>query len=422
MFIRKPHVISIVLFCLITICLYSLFHFLLLNGWVVDNSEYKLVIETRGNVKDLVVIEYVYYFNASTAITTKPEGVEVETSYTPYDSRIKITFNGFAESKQVTVVLHDMSITGNISVDEDRRFSQVKPLLEGNLDNYTHIFSHFSVSVNTPYIGKINVYSDSIDGTVKDGEVQWSSWPQSKTKTLTVAKWASLFLSATISSLAVHISSHVLKKKTFLRFPIVTLAMLSTMCFVYLLAGVGNDFISLNNASELSRYTLSFLSMFFHGNYGHLMENILVGFVISGSLIEIWFLQARKLDLYLWYFSPLPISVLLGILPILRSQGSITVSVGASFWIIGMTVALIISVIRNRTVIQQSASKWEFIALLLLGYLTVSIVWNYIAGILIYHYSEKSVSTSAGHLFFLIVSCMWALAWIGLRRSVRRHL
>lgn len=274
---RKSYTSVIVLFCLFTLGIYSILHLTLLTGWHIDSGQYKLVIRTKGQVKNLTITEHIYSFNASTATYEHPHGVRVETISYPgeKDSWVKVHIENLKDKERAILTFQNIRPTENISIDAYKKFSQSHPDIQGELHNCTHIFSHFSVQANSP-LGKITVYSDSIIGrTNESGGVQWNLWGQSKTKTLTVSMWGMLFLSATLSSLIISISSFVLKKPLDI-FPTVTLIFVTLVFFVYVFIGVGDDFLSIGNLGDSARICLLIFSPIFHADYVHLMGNMML--------------------------------------------------------------------------------------------------------------------------------------------------
>ena len=392
---------TILLFFLGTIILFSLFYFSLQTEWSVDTAEYKLIVRTKGHVNNLTVTIWIYYFNASTANVTTPKGIDIETSPSSTESsRVQISFEDFKDELAI-IVLSNMEPMRSVPIDRPYDFTPPPPIIEGELENSTNFFSHLFISASTP-MGKINVYSFSNEAIVREGKLTWSDWPQSKKMTPAVFVWTFVFLSATISSICVTIGSFLLRRKVFQTFPIATLLLASAMCFVYLYVGVGNDLLSIANADLGSRLSLSLLSNFFHFSYDHLMGNLLGSFIIGGSLIEIWLLRFQSKNRYLWYFSPVPVSILISVANLFRSP-LFSPSVGSSFWSIGIAVVLVLSILRERSSLSKLTSVWDFIALLFSGYLAVSSTWNYLASLLIHYYSEARFSLFAGHFMFLVL-------------------
>lgn len=102
--------------------------------------------------------------------------------------------------------------------------------------------------------------------------------------------------------------------------------------------------------------------------------------------------------LYGWYFSPIPVSILFSAFSLF--SGYLSPSIGSSFWIIGLTIALVLNVSDFRT---KLTSTLSFVLVLLTGYLVISASWNYIGSLLIYHFSEKTRISSFWHLVFFAV-------------------
>ena len=415
---------AIFFFLLVTLIIFLTSYFTMLNGWSVDTAEYKLIVRTKGHLNNLTVTNWIYYFNASTANLTLPEGINIETrAYsTNNNSIVEIVFEDFKDELAV-IVLSNIEPLSNIPIssipiDESaKKFSGWRPAIEGDLENCTNFFSYLSISANTQR-GRINLYSYSVEAIVTDGELKWSNWSQSKERTLTLSLWAFIFLSATISSICVTTISLLLSRRVLQIFPIVTLLLASIMCFIYLYVGVGNDFLSIADADFGSRLSLSLLSGLFHTSYNHLIGNLLGGFIIGGSLIEIWLLKFRSMNRYLWYFSPVPLAILIDVSNLFLYP-SISPSVGSSLWSIGIAIVLVLSIFQERSRLSRLTSVWDLVALLLCGYLAISSTWNYLASLLIHYYSNAMVSLSANHLMFVVlysfVICI--ILWIGSRKE-----
>lgn len=408
---------TILLFFLGTVILSSLFYLTLQTGWSIDTAEYKLIVGTKGHINNITATVWIYYFNASTASVTTPQGINIETDGSSTESsRVQISFEDFKDELAI-IVFSNMEPLRSVAIDKPYEFTPRRPIIDGELENSTNFFSHLFISASTP-MGKTNVYSFSIEAIVKDGKLTWNDWPQSKKMTLTVFVWALIFLSATISSICITTVSFLLKRKVFQTFPIVTLLLVSAMCFIYLHVGVGNDLLSISNADLGSRLSLSLLSNFFHFSYDHLMGNLLGSFIIGGSLIEIWLPKFHSLNRYFWYFFPVPLSILISVTNLFWSP-FFSPGFGSSFWSIGIAVVLVLSILRGRPSLSKLTSVWDFIALLFSGYLVVSSTWNYLASLLIYYYSEARVSLSVGHLLFVVLYLI--VIWMILRMRSRKE-
>jgi hypothetical protein len=394
-------------FASLTTVIFLALFFTVLTGWTVDRAEYRLMIRTKGHINELVVTDWIRYFNASTANITAPQGVNVETrvQIDNNQSVIEIAFTNFG-GEVATVALSDMKPLSHIPLSSiptneiSRTFHDWHPAINGDSRNCTDLFSHLSISANTN-LGNIDTNTRSVEAIVTDGVPKWTAWPESKEKSFTEALWACLFLSATIGSVCVTGGSLLLNKKAYQIFPTVTLAFASVMCFIYLFIGVGNDVVARTDASVQYRVLLALLSCFFHINYEHLMGNILYAFLIGGSLIEIWLLKIYSLRRYLLYVLPLPFSVLFSFFGLFSST-SLSVGVGASFWNIGIALGLLLTTIRERDKLLNANPIRSLIAPLLVGYLSISATWNYVAGFLA-STSDETRQLSIGHIFFALL-------------------
>jgi hypothetical protein len=403
-------------FLFIATASFSAFYFTMLTRWVVDTAEYKFIARTKGHVSNLTVTIWISNFNVSNASLTTPSGIKTN----PPDylnenlSRVQIVFEDFNGGLAI-IVFSNMRILAHIPAptipvgESLGRFIGPLPAVEGDLKNCSGFFSHFSISANTP-LGKIDVYSYSIESVVADNQNKWDiDFPQSKDRTLAVSFWAFIFLSATISSVCITVTSFLRLKTIIQTFPVVTLFVASVMCFLYLFVGVGADLLSTANVDFASRLLLSFLSAFFHFDYHHLMNNLLYGFLIGGSLIEVWLFKFYGPKRYLWYLSPLPLSILFSLVSLLSP--SFSVSTGSSLWCIGIAFALVAMILRERCRILDQASIWDVIALLLSGYLLVLSTWNNVVNGMVNYYSSKEWFSSVLHIFF-------ALAYLGMLLAI----
>jgi len=406
---QNRKVTMLLFFISLSAIFFSAFYFKVLTGWSVDKAEYKLIAKTKGLVNNLTVTDWIYYFNASAASLSAPQGITIETEpiSTNNYSMIKIVFQDFKGELAVVVISNVEPLSSipliDIPIDESStKFSSWRPsIYGGGLENCTNFFFYLRVSAKTP-MGKISINSYSNEALVKNGELQWSDLPQSKERTFTVSLWAFVFSSATISAVCLSVVSFWRKKKILQAFPIVTLLLASLMCLTYLYVGVGNDLLSYSNINSSSRFLLALLSVFFHFDYSHLMSNLLFGFLIAGSLIEVWLSRFYGLKRYLWYFSPLPFSILFSVSSVF-SSGYFYVSTGASLWCIGLTIVLLLSIPTKSFRSLKNVSNVDFAALLLIGYLLFSITWGYAANFLVYYYSATSKSLFVFHILFAVL-------------------
>jgi hypothetical protein len=386
---RKARNAQILSLIIVAGVLFSFSYFTCLTGWVVDTAEYKFFVNAKGNLSNLTISNYIYFFNASTGSINAPEGVHVDTqAYMDGNwSRIDITFNNFGKGLAV-ITLSEMEPLTNvppssIPVDVSSLIflpNQV-PGVQGNLVNVTNLFVHLSVSAKTP-LGKLNIYTHSAESILINGNLKWNYDFQFKDTTLTVSVMGFIFLSVAISWTCVAFVSFLFKRKTLWPFPIFTICFASVMCLLYVYIGVGDDLLSNANLTIWSRILLSFLSPLFHFYYSHLMDNLLYSFIIGGSIVEIWLYGIYNSKRYVWYFSPLPISILFTFFSFPSGQYYV-VSSGASLWCVGLVVVLLLAVYKERVRLFKSVSFWNLVVLLLIGYLLFSSSWNFVANALI---------------------------------------
>jgi len=400
--IDRKKVVVPCLFVLIAISIFSVFYFTLLTGWTIEQAEYKLIVKAKGYVNNLTVTYWIRYFNASTAEITNPLGIRIDivVDSSNKNSKVQIVFENFTDELAV-VSFSNMSLLANIPVsgipvdDSSAKFNYGSPAVEGNWRNCTNFFFHLSISANTA-VGKIRVYASSTESIVTNNSLTWNDYPQSKDRTLTVAFWAFMLLSSTISATSITVLSSLLKIR--IKFPMITLAIATIMCMVYVLIGVGNDILSSANVSLDSRILLSLFSDFFHSSYDHLMGNLLF-FLIGGSLIELWLVRFYGRRCYVWYCASIPVSIGFSALGLVKS-GFFSISTGASLWCIGIALALAISIIGHKENFMKLKSAMDIVALLISGYLLFGSTWNYLSTILIYYYSNTTVMISIFHLMF----------------------
>lgn len=412
--------------------LFSLLYFGYLTGWVADTADYKLLINAKGNIDNLTITNYIYFFNASTGIIAKPEGVQVNTfaSSTGNFSRIEIVFlhlgNGLA-----IVTLSDMKPLSNVpasSIPTDTSsqsfFSNGIPGVQGNVDNCTNLFLHLSVSAKTRF-GELSVYSQSAESVPINGNFQWDN-SQSKDRVFSVAVFGFALLSVALSWACVTIVSFLWTRAralTFRPFPIITLCFASLMCLLYVYVGVGDDLLSHENLGAWSRVVLALVSPLFHFNYLHLMDNLLYSFIIGGSLVEVWLYKSYSSKRYAWYFSPVPLSLLFSFLfsfPILPIVSSYGISSGSSLWCIGLAVVLVLAIYRERTRLLTLSSFSNLIVLFLVGYLLFSSSWNYVANALVTYYSTDVWGTLMIHGVFGVLYAAFASIAPSLRSQARK--
>jgi hypothetical protein len=120
------------------------------------------------------------------------------------------------------------------------------------------------------------------------------------------------------------------------------------------------------------------------------------------------------------YLSPLPFSILISTLQIF-SKSFFTVSAGASYWIIGIAVALALFASKERQRLMQHTHSWDLLALFFVGYLIVSATWNYIARALINYYSLDSTVSSYSHLMFVLLYSVIAGVVLIVSRKKKTH-
>lgn len=407
-------------FLVITSVIFIGLYFTITTDWRIDTADYKIIVLTKGYVNNITVTDWIHYYNASEAYLEQPKGVNIETrAYaTSNNSRIQVVFENFSDEIAI-VVLSGMEPLSNIPVSSipingaSTKFSSGYPHIKGELENCTNFLFYLSISANTR-IGKINVNSYYVEAVVKDGKLDSFKHSQSKERALTVSVWTAIFLSATISAICITLFSALRLEKGFQRFPVVTLTFVSVMCIIYLYLGTGGDLLSRTNVDFNYRVLLSLLSSFFHFDYDHLMYNLLLGFLIGGSLIEIWLFKYDALKRYIWYFFPLALTTSISVKQLVTSN-SFYLSTGASLWIIGFAIVLLLYIITDKSRVLRRASVWDCIALLLSGYLFFSTTWNVTAGFLIEYYSDAKKSSFIVHVvvfclpYLIVALALWIL-------------
>jgi len=378
---------AFVLSCVVIVVINVIANFTILYGWSVREGRYELILVTNGELKDVTVWTRLYSFNSSTAILEQvPAGIQVKTFGT---GEIEIYIPKLENATKAIIVLNHIKPTETIPPDSYKIYSREYPDPRGDFSNCTLIFSHFVVYGDSP-LTEFQIYSNSIIGTSTNNEVDWLL-AQSKTKTLTVARFGIGLLSFTIGMFLLWIFG-------ILRVPVLTPLIAAGLVFVYVCLGVGNDFLASFDLSSFSRIILTLLSTFFHGDYGHLIGNI-SGFLICSSLIETWWKGIGRKAIILWYLSPLILSVAASALV---AAGTSLPPIGSSFWIIGLAIANANYAFENRHRINLATSKWDFAALLFTGYVILSASYNYIAYALSYHFKEEEILNAVGHLAFFI--------------------
>lgn len=397
----KPTVFAVAISCAIIVIINVMANSTILQGWNIHEGQYTLIFITEGKVNNVTVTTRLYSFNSSDAVLKQTtEGIQAKTLR---NGEIEIHVWKLENATKATITLEHIKPIESISLDSYRIYSEKYPELKGELDNCTLVFSHFAVYADSP-LAKLQVYSNSITGRIIGNEMVWES-EESKTKTLTVTRLG-------IGLLSFAIAMSLLWASTTLRVPKVTPLIAAGLVFVYVYLGVGNDFLANFELNTFSQFALTLLSPFFHGDYGHLMGNIF-GFLICGSLIEIWWKGISRKALFLWYISPLPFSIALSGLSIAKS---LLPPIGASLWVVGLAIANTNYAFDNKHRIDLRTSKRDFAAMLLSGYVIMRSSYDYITYLLSYHFLERVPQTVFGHLAFFIIY----FAFLAASKAIRR--
>lgn len=268
----------------------------------------------------------------------------------------------------------------------------------GQINRISEITTRVTIQSDSGFL----LYSYYNIGTISDGQIKWSFFPQEKN--LSVFSLQLTF--AILSLLAAAVALFPLSTWPRRNFPYATVLASTAMFGIYALAGTGDDVFRQLGASRTSQIVELLLSPFLHESFRHVAGNIFSGLLISGFLIEVWVRRRIGKVAYAWFIACYFLSVVFSFF---------VPGVGASLWVIALSVVLLEYLSRGKL----EFTRRELLISMLAGFAIIQASYSYVVDAVVFYYDEYLRVIGILHLFFLVFAfaVVHATLWINEKRA-----
>jgi len=383
--------------------------------WTAARASYQVTVVSKDEIRNLSVSAQTYdSFNTS---AYSFPNMTADANYTVGTQSGKLagtnttvaTFGIFIRrlraGGEVSVIfplvplgLRDVNINGSLAI-----FPTVEP--QDQINRISEITTRVTIQSESGSL----LYSYYNTATISDGQLKWSVFPQEKNLSVFSLQLFLALLSLFASALMLLPFSLSLRGN----FPYATVLASSSMFAIYALVGTGNDLLYKFGFNQTPQILELLFGPLFHTSFGHVAGNVFFGFLINGFLIEAWLRGKLGRLAYVWLAAGYVLSVAFEYIVWFRVFG--TSGVGASFWVIALSIVLYEYLSRRKV----QFGEQEFLVSLLAGFSIIQASYSYIVDLTVFYYNEFSRDTGVWHLAFLIFSfaVVHSALWISGRRA-----